>query len=74
MKAFPISAYALTYFLDGGSSKTGFRQFGVEEKIALLFHVTEAIQWQVRRNQGLTAIHFNIARICLIGQRMNVAR
>jgi hypothetical protein len=67
MKAFPISAHALTYLLDGCSSKTGFRQFGVEQKIGFLFHVTEAIQWQVSRNQALTAIQFNIARICPIG-------
>lgn len=39
----------------------------------LLFHLTEAIQWEVSSNQALTAIQFNIARICPIGQRMNVA-
>ncbi|MGB5053185.1 MAG: hypothetical protein WBO24_02190 [Nitrospirales bacterium] len=73
MKAFPIFAYSLTYLPDGCSSKTGFWQIGVKQKIGFLFKVAEVIQWQVSRNQALTAIQFNIARICPIGQRMNVA-
>lgn len=63
----------LRIYLMAVLQKPASGRLGLNKKIAFLFQTTVVVQWQVSSNQAFTALQFNIARICPIGQRILVA-
>lgn len=73
MNLFPSELLHLRIYLIPVLQKPVSGRLGLNKKAIFLCQGIESIQQQVSSNQAITDIYFNIARICLIGQRMNGA-